>query len=106
MATSTIQQVMNTSGINYCKMPDGTLICWGNVTITNVAANSTGATTVTFPISFISTPKIVVSVGTGSPLQRFASFGNESATGFTFYIGVVSASTAMGGHYIAIGRWK
>ena len=29
MATGKIEKVMNDSGSGYCKMPDGTLICWG-----------------------------------------------------------------------------
>lgn len=38
MATSTIKQTMNESNSSYCKMPDGTLIQWGALSI---AGNAT-----------------------------------------------------------------
>ena len=57
MATGTITKVMNDSNTGYCKMPDGTLICWGEFTTNrsqySVTANGAMyAATATVNISF------------------------------------------------------
>ena len=33
MASGIIEKLSNDSANGYCKFPDGTLICWGSVTI-------------------------------------------------------------------------
>ena len=50
MATGTMEKVTNNSGSGYCKMPDGTLIQWSDITIEANASN----VQITFEIPFIS----------------------------------------------------
>ena len=55
MATGKIEKVMNDSGSGYCKMPDGTLTCWGTISVPYPTAitNATGKFLLTsiFPLS-------------------------------------------------------
>lgn len=87
------------SGSNYCKMPDGTLICWD---WTNTL--SSGATAVTFPLKFIALPTVTTSYGAGQTRQP-VYVEDVTVSGFNYYR-PDSNSGRMWGRYIAIGRWK
>lgn len=98
MATGTIKQVTNNSTSNYCKMPDGTLIQWGSVT---VAADSY-VVTAYFSVPFTN--------------ANYAACVQAKETGTAWNVGDVRSdrmrigrtpSTAANNYYyIAIGRWK
>ena len=96
------------SGSNYCKMPDGTLICWGAVSNT-----AQGYGTMTFPETFISIPNV-----TATPYYSSGGGGlncrvivQPSTTGGNIYFRqltstAISTETNQQAYYTAIGRWK
>lgn len=104
----------NNSDTGYIKYPDGTMICYGNVSgesanLTDYYsfANRTDAVSVTFPQEFISTPVVTVS------LTEYAgqiSAILSSITKNSFAITVLKPKNVDGGayytNYIAIGKWK
>lgn len=106
MATSTINQIMNNSGTNYCKMPDGTLIQWG----TSQIARNAGANyvTATFPISFIDISTGFVNYTTGHPELWMASIPETTKTTIRccLYNGSSTISSSVDIWWFAIGRWK
>ena len=110
MATSTIQQVMNNSGSGYCKMPDGTLIQYGNVSLPRDINTSTKD--ITFPIPFISNSSIAIitSVNTEIYADRLnSSYANASNTGCRIVLYNSIPVTGSGNgvvSWVAIGRWK
>ena len=97
--------VKGTNG--YCKMPDGTLICWGNRTSAEMTANVTLAEEFDFPYTFINAPSFTVSVVSSSPHARFVSIIDPTAT--KGKVELRSTADLTGGikyHWQAIGRWK
>lgn len=116
MATGTIQKVMNDSDNGYCKMPDGTLICWGEFTTNrsqySVTANGAmyAATTdvnISFAKEFFSTPSLSMLCKDNSCPIMYCS-----ATASKIVIMQVQRHVNSGPpdgatwSYIAIGRWK
>ena len=97
--TSTIQQIMNNSDFNYCKMPDGTLIQWGTTSISALT------TTVQMPLSFKDTNYYVLV----NLIANSNNATNITATQMTsanrFAIGVNTLPSG-GARWLAIGRWK
>ena len=103
-----LSNVLNTSAASYCKMPDGTLICWGSVSNTE---NGYGA--ISFPVSFVSVPYM-----TATPYYSSGGGGlncriivQPSVTGGNIYFRqltstAISTETNQQAYYIAIGRWK
>lgn len=120
MATGTIKQVMNNSGLDYCKMPDGTLIQWGKQTL-NMSDEMTLIGTsgiyktpvfyISFPIDFANTNYVVygmsrystghiVSLGAvpslkGQFIAMAYDFNKRSLNDGQFLI-----------RWQAVGRWK
>lgn len=96
------------SNSDYCKMSDGTLICWG--TVTNTAQ---GYATMTFPVAFISVPNV-----TATPYYSSGGGGlncrvivQPTTTGGNIYFRqltstAISTETNQQAYYTAIGRWK
>lgn len=106
MATSIIP-ASAISGTNYCKMVDGTLICWGSFLESQVAANTTLTVDVTFPVPFISSPRIIVTPRTVSPQYFSVGYTNQSVSGFQIkYRNGYSDKVDAVGSWLAIGRWK
>ena len=106
MATSTINQIMNNSGTNYCKMPDGTLIQWG---VNQIARNAgVNYVTATFPISFIDIPSGFVNYTTGHPEIWMSSISATTKTTIQccLYNGGSTISSSYEIWWFAIGRWK
>lgn len=118
MATGTIKQVIPNSGTGYCKMPDGTLICWGTATkavtepswsswnagwyqVTVVSGNS-----ITFPVAFIATPRIYATISS-DVWASVVSVGGDAA-----HIGRIAVARpsqyagTLQCDWLAIGRWK
>lgn len=104
--TNTLLPESATSGSGYQKDADGTLKCWGRATSDAIAANSSGTKSVTFPISFNSTPRITATPLTASPFTRSVGISSPSTTGFTMNFQVTSAASSVSADWIAIGRWK
>ena len=106
MATGTITKVIPTSGTGYCKMPDGTLICWGKKA---VARNSgQNFTTDSFPVSFISEPTGFCTYMTGHPEIWLATVTDLTTTNIEMVLYNTGGTTSGNGnlYWIAIGRWK
>lgn len=99
---------INESDSDYCKMPDGTLICWGSVSNT-----AQGYGVMTFPVAFISVPNV-----TATPYYSSGGGGlncrvivQPTTTGGNIYFRqltstAISTETNQQAYYIAIGRWK
>jgi hypothetical protein len=98
----------STTGTNYStRLPDGTQICSGTVSVPSVA-NTPSSQGVTFARSFSSTTGLAVTVsgnnvGPGTSLVE-ASFSSLTTTGFDAWIYKTNA-TATTVSYQAIGRW-
>ena len=109
----------NTSGTGYCKMPDGTLMCWGVLSglsprnLTGTPAGSlyyhTYTANVTFPISFVDLPSISVTRLTGrvcaiswvvTDTTTFSSFDTLSGQQ------TIESTRKLAVSWQAIGRWK
>lgn len=94
---------MNESGANYCKMPDGTLIQWGDASI----AAHEQITTVTFPIAFINTNYTVSVLGVFANTRDVAFvYGVATTTNIEIYESLSDASLEEPFKWLAIGRWK
>ena len=109
MATSPMEKVTNNSGSDYCKMPDGTLIQWGRVSVTTGSTKAdlgyNGYSIVSFPIDFNSIPVVLCSP------EENAGYWNASATYisktlFAAYIAGNQQNTSKNVMWVAIGRWK
>ena len=108
------------SGAGHCKMPDGTLIQWGDVTVTTGATGGyvtpihTAYVSVQFQIPFISTDYIVSGsgkCGTGAATSIAQDFGSEtlSSCGIRWWDAAArtfSAANPLRLKWLAIGRWK
>ena len=102
MATGTITNFATISGTDYCKMSDGTLICWGTLTI---PANA-GKGTVSLPISFANTAyKTAFSPVFSQTSDVTLSVGIKTVSTFEIFRKTTTASSQPA-DWIAIGRWK
>lgn len=107
LATSTIKQVTNNSGSGYCKMPDGTLICYGDEATGSISSNSIMDVPVTFPLEFLAVPVVTVSYVSHSPAVLSISYEARTKTGFTIRVGnSYSSPISTRVTWIAVGRWK
>lgn len=107
MATDTIKKVSNDSENNYCKMPDGTLIQWGNTSLAT-AASSRESIALNFQLAFIDTPRVVASPSNSTrPDLYFANIRSIASDHFTLYVyNGYSSQISIPVDWIAIGRWK
>ena len=112
--SSEIETVTNSNG-TAVKLPDGTMICTLDTTVTDQAINRSygslywGSRTWNFPVAFIEKPAVSCGMfkwGTGM------SWGNVSgiATTYATLAGIDISSRETGTsteiHAMAIGRWK
>lgn len=119
MASGTIKNFANDSGTGYCKMPDGTLMCWGllsDLSPRNLTGTQSGTlyyheytANVTFPIAFVNTPSISVTTLTGRECS--ISWVVANTTAFSSFDTLSGQQTAESTRklrvsWIAIGRWK
>lgn len=103
--------VVSTSGTNYEKLSDGTLIIFGNVTCPSLATGKEANVSITFPASFVNTNYRVnlTPTGTGVYWSFLASSCYSKATGtctIKFYNNGAGTAAACVFDFIAIGRWK
>ena len=113
--TTDAMPVAAESSSTYCKMPDGTLICWGRF-MPNYANNNVGTYTVTYPVSFTSVPMVVASVGmaqhASGELAINVKIATKTTTQCSFGYHDPNGNLRSDGsyikdcYYIAIGRWK
>ena len=80
--------------INYTQYANGLLICYDKI---QIPENST--ITITFPMSFISTPNITLTA-------KFQYINTPSWSNTNFQVTSAYTTASLGISYIAIGRWK
>lgn len=100
MATGTTEKVTNNSGADYCKMPDGTLIVWGRVT---VPADQWTIWTSYFPV-YMKDDSYRICVTPITDNQTAYNISNRSYRDFSIGRSPKTASSTF--DWIAIGRWK
>ena len=109
MATSSIEKVTNNSGSNYCKMPDGTLIQWGSVSMACTTEGGPlgyyGTATVNFPVAFKTASYVIIPT-----IQEVASYWNANGYVSSTTQGVVciggNNTVSKNVRWFAMGRWK
>lgn len=106
MASGKVPQTWNESGSRYCKMPDGTLIQAGYVSVSHPSAGTIN-TAVQFPIAFSTQPILSISLyGTDISIEK-ACHASTTTTGFTLLTqSTYSGANSVGVDWIAFGRWK
>lgn len=106
---NSVQKVTNDSGSNYCKMPDGTLIQQGTLTV-SANANAIGHGYVTYPMAFSNTPVFLCSVigyiATAGTLRYAFPLAIESSQTTIRYVNNGSSQANADVVWLAIGRWK
>lgn len=95
------------NGTNYIKFPNGTLICYGTLQVTDESAY----TTVKYPISFISAPCVLVTNNFSFSNLIVWSVSYLKVDSFNAYMNTPSDFRPGNGltadaEWIAIGRWK
>ena len=125
MATGEIKQNVdvygsNTNG-NYCKMLNGTLICWGKITISvsgemsqvgNTGIYTSPAIYINFPVTFMGDSNYIVtgvsrySTGNTLPIGTIPSTNSKfGAVVYDFYKRSLNDGTYIL-RWQAVGRWK
>lgn len=111
--------IVNTSGSGYCKMPDGTLLCWGAISVsqTNVdtawgsfyESSEINISGQTFPVPFVSVPSLILRLRV-SPVSFLEDKITASTTGLSgsFHMArpTIGYNCAGSIYWLAIGRWK
>ena len=106
-----IQKITNNSGDGYCKMPDGTLIQWGNVTGISFNNQNIVSGNFTFDIPFVAQGEVKI----------FGTCAESSVADYIFRVGISCSATQANWtlaslntisvnnrqfNWFAIGRWK
>lgn len=98
---------LNDSGAGYCKMPDGTLICWGSV------SGAASGNTINFPVSFKGQPiiSVIPYYNAGTTIRCIFSVAEVTAASAHVYAwdtstDAASTSETLFFDWLAIGRWK
>lgn len=91
------------SGNGYIKYKDGTLLCYGLD-----STNTTGYISISFPITFISIPIVVVQQQSGSETTNIITAKTSTIDKSYFRCGCVYAQGYLQQNinWIAIGKWK
>lgn len=86
-AYSTSQWTLNSNVTGYCKMPNGTIMQWGTVTITPTAADTLTSLAITFPTTFPTACRSVqVTAHSTVPNRLTQSAANATNSGFDIYM--------------------
>lgn len=88
------------SGSNYCKLPDGTLICWGSY-----SASSVWSTSFSFAKTFASAPILLATPAVNNTSIKWITQTATSTTGGQIWYNNAN-SVAVDVKWLAIGRWK
>lgn len=104
---------LNDSGDGYCKMPDGTLICWGTASASGATAPwgslySVDATVdIQFPVAFNAPPFVSFSCyANNSFVMVNTLYDNTHITRVSWIRQTEQANAYVSLHWVAIGRWK
>lgn len=99
MATSTIKNIATSGGANYCKLPDGTLLMYGNESF---AVNQWVAwkAFANLPATPVGDYTIVATSSNGS------SFASVAARSDGFQLQVSFVDNVQEVRWLIIGRWK
>lgn len=119
MATGTVTKVIPTSGTGYCKMPDGTLIQWGKLSLGSKSTAAIGSLygagysdpqhfLVAFPFEFYSTDTTSFFIspigGTYEIITAIAA--NYQGIQQIDVARPTSGSISGNFSWLAVGRWK
>lgn len=104
MATSMVKKVTNTSSSGYCKMPDGTLIQWGNSTIPSGGES----VTVSFPLAFYDGAAYAFSALPAFATSRTMAlvFSARASASIKVHANVNPLTSPQLFMWVAAGRWK
>lgn len=119
MASGIIEKLSNDSANGYCKFPDGTLLCWGVISVPYHTAISNAWGSVyqsgtidvgeNFPVAFVSNPELIVTLKS-SPVSFLENNLTASTTGIngSYWLMRPLNATLINGFitWLAIGRWK
>ena len=112
--SSEIETVTNSNG-TAVKLPNGTMICTLDTTVTDQAINRSygdlywGSRTWNFPVAFIEKPAVSCGMfkwGTGMSWGNVSGITTTYATLVGIDIAIRDTGTSTEIHAIAIGRWK
>ena len=112
MASGTIVNTAVTGGAGYCKLPDGTMIQWGQKGGISFSGEASREGTVDFGVSFYSAPVVCLTPYSTSVAQYAFRATAIASTGSNFswvlFTGDNSPATInnRGFSWIAVGRWK
>lgn len=118
MATGSIKKVSNDSASGYCKMPDGTLICWGTLTATTsgdwspwgnsswVQRDVANWNNANFAYPFISVPSIIAVCGSDVWFVTALVKATNSKVSEIVCARPTSYTGTLTAQYVATGRWK
>lgn len=103
--------VVSTTGTNYEKLSDGTLIIYGDVTCPSLGSAKETNVSITLPVAFVNTNYRVnlTPTGTGAYWSFLAATCQTKATGTTtikFYNNGAGTAAACKFDFMAIGKWK
>lgn len=95
------------SGTNYVKLADGTLIQWG-IGSKSVSAQSQAEDAITFDSTYISAPKVIISVISSYPNMLSVGTLSASTRGFKAILAnnYQATSATINYTWVAFGRWK
>lgn len=106
------QKSIDTSGAQYVKFADGTLIQWGDYGSSSISATAVGslymvtvALNITFPIPFNTAPQVSI-MQYGGYGAVFTSAFSSTGISSVDLARPTSGSITPNLHWIAIGRWK
>lgn len=109
MATESIKKVTNDSASGYCKMPDGTMIQWGNfATALNASGQADGS--ISFPMRFsdsvptVSITQFATSIASASGEIAVGQANTNNVAYFINSPGKPNWTCRI--YWLAIGRWK
>lgn len=107
MASGTITKVIPDSGAFYCKMPDGTLICWGRGSANNVSGTTEVNIAQTFGVAYYGIPAVILALR-GASYNRRIHPRDITLTGFNAACAFTSSSSSgdIWFDWVALGRWK
>ena len=116
--TGAVTIPQNESGSGYCKMPDGTLICWGSFETGTHNANAAWGTlyetpaisvSVSFPSRFSDAPNVWYKCRTRSSqcfLEDSTIVSTTGIGGSIYLYRPTSATVSAFVQWLAVGRWK
>ena len=110
MASGTIVNNNSTGSSNSLKLPDGTFIQWGLVSVTTNASTSSafkykGQSTVTFDEPFTTVPYVVTNVRDNAAYWN-SEHASTTTTSVEINVGGNTNNATKSADWIAVGRWK